>query len=100
MTVAFEEIEYSFIFVDYTEQTEGKGHPFSYYSEGDLEPQQDGELRRLLNEYDPVREFIAILWKGAGRSDVYVGTRPPMGRYVDMRTQTYYLRPQGKSQDS
>lgn len=81
-TVAFEEIGYGFIFVDLTEQTEGEGHPFGYYSEGELEPQQDGKLRRLLEEYDPDREFISLLWKGEERSDVCVGTRPPMGGYV------------------
>ena len=91
-TVAFEEIGYGFIVVNLTEQTEDQGNPFGYYSEGELEPQNE-ELRRLLQEYDPDRQFIVVLCKAGGRSDVYLSARPPMGWYVEMRTQTQYQRP-------
>jgi hypothetical protein len=99
-TVAFEEIGYGFLVVDLTKKKEDHGHPFAYYSEDELEPEQDedGNLLRLLKEYDPDREFIVMLWKGEGHRDVYLDKRPPAGWYVDMRTQTRYGKQWGESE--
>lgn len=65
-TVAFEEFSYGFILIDLTEQDQDQGHPLGSYSEGELEPRQGGELRRLLNGYNPDWEFIALLGRVKG----------------------------------
>lgn len=98
-TVAFEEIGYGFIAVDLREQTEEKGHKFGYYSEDELD-QDEEELRSLLQEYDPHRQFVSVLLKGAGRSDIYLSSRPPIGWYTDMESQTQYQRIQKHSDGS
>jgi len=47
--------------------------------------------------YDPDRQFIAVLWKDGGRNDIYLGSRPPIGWYTDMESQTQYPKIQNKS---
>jgi hypothetical protein len=89
-TVAFEEIRYGFSHIDLTGETADQGQPSAYYPEGELEADQDEELRRQLDDYNPDRELIALPWRGEVRADVNLVTRPPMGWYTEMRTQTPY----------
>ena len=94
-TVAFEEIGYGFIAVDLRGQENETSNRFGYHSEDELDAKEE-ELQKLLQEYDPDREFIAVLWKDGGRSDIYLGSRPIIGWHTDMRSQTQYQEIQSK----
>jgi hypothetical protein len=86
-STAFEEIGFGALVVDLVSEPLGQGHPFSYYAEGELES-QDHNLRRYLQEYNPSYEFIIVLLKSGGRSEIYCGTRPPIGWMADLERRT------------
>jgi hypothetical protein len=72
-------------------------HPFSYYTEGELEI-EDEALKRLFNGYDPGREFIVVLLNADCKA-VYRGDRPEIGWMGNPRTKNHY-RPFGSSRES
>jgi hypothetical protein len=95
-TVAFEEIGYGCLHIDLSEETAGRGQRVSYYAEGEIEAEPGGTLRRLLDAYDPDREFVAVLQKVRGQRHAYLGLRPSAGWYAEMQSQTSYHKPPGE----
>ena len=87
-TMAFEEIGRGALLVDLIHEPLDHGHPFSYYAEGELEI-GDKDLKRYLYDYDPGREFIAVLLKPDSRA-IYLGRRPDIGWMEDLHTRTQY----------
>jgi hypothetical protein len=60
------------IVVDTTSQpTEGKGHPFGYFSQADLAQLEDEDTDRMLKNYDPEKEFVILLIKPGDRTSTY-----------------------------
>jgi len=90
-TVAFEEHGHGVLMVDLISESPDRGHFFSYYAEGELEL-EDPDLCRYLRDYDPDREFIVVLLKPGGNSNVYCERRPLLGWETNLRTQTPYQR--------
>ena len=88
-STACEEIGYGALMVDLIHKPLERGHPFSYYAEEELEV-QDQQLQQHLQDYDPGREFIVVLLKPSGRTDVYRCARSATGWMGDLETQTRY----------
>jgi hypothetical protein len=95
-TVSFEEQGYGALMVDLVSEPLGQGHPFSYYTEGEIEL-KDPELQRHLRDYDPDWEFIVVLLKRDGLASVYCESRPPIGWETELRTLTPYQMPDNES---
>ena len=88
-TVAYEELGRGAIVVDLAAEPSDEGLTFSYFTEGELEL-EDEDLHNLLNDYDPDREFVIILQKDEGRAAAYYGYRPLPGWHAEMKIQTPY----------
>ena len=59
------------IVVDTTSQPTGEGHPFGYFSQEDLEKFEDEDTDRILQNYDPEKEFVIMLLKSDDRTSTY-----------------------------
>jgi hypothetical protein len=60
------------IVVDTTTQpAAGGGNPFAYLNGEELEKLGDEDARRMIAEYDPVKEIVIVLMKARGRSSAY-----------------------------
>jgi len=78
-TAAFEDTGRGAIVVDTTlEPIPGAGHPFGYFSQEQIEQQDDEDIIRIVAEYDPTQEFVVVLLKPDDRTSTYrVGIVPP-----------------------
>ncbi|MBK8903078.1 MAG: hypothetical protein IPM53_17950 [Anaerolineaceae bacterium] len=85
-TVAAEIIGRGLLIVDTTIQRPQGGHPISYRTEGEIESNET--LEKLLQEYNPHREFIVTVLKPNGQTSTYLETAPIMGWWDSMETQT------------
>jgi hypothetical protein len=71
-TAAFAEQGRGALVVDTTQQpVEGKGHPFGYFPQAVVETGDDEDIRRMVREYDPEKEFVVVMLKSAGRTSTY-----------------------------
>jgi hypothetical protein len=57
--------------VDTTQQPTGEGHPFGYFPQEMLEDEADEDTLRLVSEYEPDGEFVAVLLKHRYRVSSY-----------------------------
>jgi hypothetical protein len=90
-TTAYEEYGPGALLVDLINEPVHGGHPFSYYTEGELEL-EDEELARHLDEYDPAHEFILVLLKPGTEISVHLGRGPDLGWETELTTLTRYGR--------
>jgi len=77
-TAAFKEQGRGALVVDTTLQpVPGRGNPFAYFSQVDLEPRHDEDINRMVREYGPEKEFVVVLLKSVERTSAYrVQVRP------------------------
>ena len=68
---AFKDIGRGVIIVDTTSQSTGKGHPYGYFSKEDIAGFDDEDTNRMLQNYDPDREFVILLIKSGDRTSTY-----------------------------
>jgi hypothetical protein len=60
------------IIVDTTQQPlEGLGHPFGYFPQAFVEERDEEDVKRMVREYDPDREFVVVLIKPGERLSTY-----------------------------
>lgn len=59
------------IVVDTTLRPTGKGHPFVYFPQETVEQTGDEDTQRMVGEYDPSGEFVAVLLKTEDRVSSY-----------------------------
>ena len=50
---------------------EGMGHPFGYYLQQTIEGIDDEDVKRMVEEYEPEREFVLVLLKPEERTSSY-----------------------------
>src|SRR5947208_8492001 len=50
---------------------EGMGHPFGYYLQESIEGTGDEDVKRMVAEYQPEREFVIVLLKPEERTSSY-----------------------------
>jgi hypothetical protein len=50
---------------------EGMGHPFGYYLQESIEGTGDEDVKRMVGEYEPEREFVIVLLKPDERTSSY-----------------------------
>src|SRR5438552_4381571 len=50
---------------------EGMGHPFGYYLQETIEGTGDEDVKRMVAEYEPEREFVIVLLKPEERTSSY-----------------------------
>lgn len=77
-TAAFKEHGRGALVVDTTLQPiPGKGHPFAYFPQEVVETGDDGDLKRMVRQYDPEHELVVSLLKTEDRTSNYpVQVRP------------------------
>jgi hypothetical protein len=49
----------------------GRGHPFVYFSQEQFEDNDDEDTKRIVQEYDPEKEFVVVLIKADNRTSTY-----------------------------
>ena len=59
------------IIVNASERAEGKGHPFGYLPQANIEEFEDEEVIRMVREYDPKQELVIVLLKPKNRESTY-----------------------------
>jgi hypothetical protein len=59
------------IVVDTTSRPTNQGHPFGYFDQQAIEQGEDEDTQRLVREYDPSWEFVAVLLKTHNRLSSY-----------------------------
>ncbi|MCH7662946.1 MAG: hypothetical protein IH859_03640, partial [Chloroflexi bacterium] len=59
------------IIVNTLESEEGKGHPFGYLPQSNIEEFEDEEAKRMVREYDPKQELVVVLLKSKNRESTY-----------------------------
>lgn len=59
------------IVVDTTVRPTGAGHPFTYYTQGQIDEMGDEDAQRMIREYDPNLEMVILLLKPRDRMSVY-----------------------------
>lgn len=47
------------------------GHPFAYFSQDQIEEDEDEDIKRMVREYEPTQEFVLVLLKEQNRTSVY-----------------------------
>ena len=78
--VGFEELGRGAIVVDITSRPTGEGHPFGYLPREVLDQFGDGDTQRMVAEYDPAWEMVAMLLKPQDRSSTYrIGVPSALG---------------------
>ena len=71
-TVGFEEIGRGAIVVDTTSQPiQGAGNPFAYFPQAFMESYDDEDTQRMVQGYDPQKEFVVMLLKNHDRTSTY-----------------------------
>ena len=69
---AFEDAGRGAIVVDTTlEPIPGAGNPFAYFSQDQVQGQGDGDIARMVSEYDPTHEVVLVLLKSGNRTSTY-----------------------------
>ena len=69
---AFQESGRGVIIVDTTQQPiPGAGHPFGYFVQEQIEEHGDEDTRRMVQEYNPKKEFVVMLLKPEDRTSTY-----------------------------
>ena len=59
------------IVVDTTQRPTGEGHPFGYFPRPMVEQTADEDAQRMVREYDPACDFVAVLLKTRDRTSTY-----------------------------
>ena len=59
------------IVVDTTSRPTGEGNPFIYLPEVEIEKMDDPDALRMVRQYDPTWELVAMLLKSEGRVSTY-----------------------------
>ena len=59
------------IMVDTTRRPTGEGHPFGCFPQALVEQTADEDAQRMVRQYDPAREFVAVLLKAHDRVSAY-----------------------------
>jgi hypothetical protein len=55
----------------------GLGHPMAYFPQAEVEKSDNPDLKRMVREYQPQREFVVHLLKSENRTSTYrIGNRP------------------------
>lgn len=76
-TAAFAEQGRGALVVDTTSRPTGKGNPFAYLPQEVVDQRDDEDIKRMVREYDPEREFVVVLLKSRERTSTYrVQERP------------------------
>jgi len=70
-TTAFAQQGRGALIVDTTVRPTGEGHPFGYFPQAAIEEQNDEDIKRMVREYDPAKEFVVSLLKPADRISTY-----------------------------
>jgi len=74
---ACEELGRGAIVVDTTSRPTGEGHPFGYFPQEKVEQTGDEDAQRMVREYEPSWEIVAVLLKTEERTSTYrVGIVP------------------------
>lgn len=47
------------------------GHPFAYFSQAQIEEDNDEDIKRMVAGYDPDQEFVLVLLKSEDRTSTY-----------------------------
>jgi hypothetical protein len=69
---AFEDVGRGAVVVDTTTQPiPDAGNPFTYYSQEQIEEKSNEDTKRIVAEYDPMRELILVLLKSGNRTSTY-----------------------------
>lgn len=77
--IAYEESGRGAIVVDTTVQPLAHGgHPFAYFSQAQIEEDEDEDIKRMVRKYDPQQEFVLVLLKEKDRTSTY-RVRPARG---------------------
>jgi hypothetical protein len=76
-TASFQEQGRGALVVDTTQRPTGVGHPFGYFSESFFEERDDPDVKRMIKQYDPEKEFVVLMLKQQDRMSTYrVQTAP------------------------
>ena len=59
------------IVVDTTLRPTGAGHPFTFYSQEQINQTDDKDAQRMVREYDPETEMVIVMLKPQDRVSVY-----------------------------
>jgi hypothetical protein len=59
------------IVVDTTVRPTGVGHPFTYYTQAQINKARDRDAQCMVREYDPIAEMVVALLKSKERVSVY-----------------------------
>jgi len=59
------------IVVDTTIRPTGAGHPFTYYTQEQVNETHDEDAQRMVREYDPKVEMVIVMLKPKNRVSVY-----------------------------
>src|SRR4051812_4955303 len=68
---AYEEIGRGAIVADLTVDLESGGHPFAYCSQAAIVAFGDSDTIRMVEQYEPNRQFVSMLFKAGGRISTY-----------------------------
>ena len=60
---AFAEQGRGAIVVDTTSRPTGRGHPFGYFPQAEVEQKDDEDIKRMVREYDSQQEFVVVMLK-------------------------------------
>ena len=67
----FQESGRGAIVIDTTSRPTGQGHPFLYLPETGIEKIHHADSLRMVKQYDPSWEFVALLFKSQDRLSTY-----------------------------
>ena len=69
---AYQEFGRGVIIVDTTQQPiPSGGHPFGYFTQEQIEAAGDEDTKRMMQEYNPRKEFVVMLLKPEERTSTY-----------------------------
>ena len=68
---AYEELGRGAIVIDTTSRPTGEGHPFGYFPEETIDQYGDIDTKRMVKEYNPGWEMVAVLLKSQNRTSTY-----------------------------
>jgi hypothetical protein len=68
---AYRDLGRGVIVVDTTSRPSGEGNPFAYSPKEIIEEGDDEDTKRMVNEYNPEREFVIMLLKSEERTSTY-----------------------------
>jgi len=71
-SAGFEDAGRGAIVVDTTlEPIPGKGNPYAFFPQEEVEEHGNEDTRRMVAEYDPMQEFVVVLLKSGDRTSTY-----------------------------